>query len=427
MDASTNIALEVFCIIISFLIMIFFLLERAKTSRIDKYFIVMLTVNIVALTADMSSFTFEGNPNCIALLYFVKVLTYFCGYALFGMYIEYTTEYIGMYGHVPRKLTMIGTGIALVYEILMVVELFRHYLFIVDDAGYYVKSPVIWVVSGSGTFLLFCFLIFILVWARNMLETSMLISLLSFAALPTIAGIVQLITKNTALVYVGVTLSLLVVYSTIHKDTVNKLESAKNELEEARLNLMFSQIRPHFMYNSLTAIAQLCTIDPKRAQRATIDFSNYLRGNLDSVNYTQPIPFSQELKHLKTYLSLELMRFDDKLSVEYDIETEDFLVPVLSVQPLVENAVKHGICKKRDGGTVKISTRETEDSYIVEVADDGTGFDPNAPLDDSKSHIGVSSVRRRIESMMGGTLEIVSEVGVGTHSVLTIPKGKEQE
>jgi LytS/YehU family sensor histidine kinase len=332
-----------------------------------------------------------------------------------------------MYGHVPRKLTMIGTGIALVYEILMVVELFRHYLFIVDDAGYYVKSPVIWVVSGSGTFLLFCFLIFILIWARNMLETSLLISLLSFAALPTIAGIVQLITKNTALVYVGVTLSLLVVYSTIHKDTVNKLESAKNELEEARLNLMFSQIRPHFMYNSLTAIAQLCTIDPKRAQRATIDFSNYLRGNLDSVNYTQPIPFSQELKHLKTYLSLELMRFDDKLSVEYDIETEDFLVPVLSVQPLVENAVKHGICKKRDGGTVKISTRETEDSYIVEVADDGAGFDPNAPLDDSKSHIGVSSVRRRIESMMGGTLEIVSEVGVGTHSVLTIPKGKEQE
>lgn len=208
---------------------------------------------------------------------------------------------------------------------------------------------------------------------------------------------------------------------------MRELKSTEDKLEEARLNLMFSQIRPHFMYNSLTAIAQLCTIDPKRAQRATIDFSNYLRGNLDSVNYTQPIPFSQELKHLKTYLSLEILRFDDKLNVEYDIETEEFLVPVLSVQPLVENAVKHGICKKNDIGTVKVSAKETEDAYIVEVKDDGVGFDPNEPLDDGKSHIGVSSVRSRIESMMGGKLEIESEVGVGTRSVLTIPKRKEEQ
>ena len=425
MNATTNIALEALCIIISFLIMLFFLLERGKTSRIDKYFIVMLTMNIVALTADTSSFIFEGNPDAITHLYVTKVITYCCGYCLFGLYIEYATEYIRMYGDFPRKFTYIGTGIALVFELLMFAQLFWHYLFTVSDEGYYIKNPLIWWISGIGTGILFCFLIFIIIWARNILETNMLISLITFAALPTFAGIIQFVTKNTALVYVGVTLSLLVVYSTIHKDTVSKLASAENELEEARMNLMFSQIRPHFMYNSLTAIAQLCTIDPKRAQRATIDFSNYLRGNLDSVNYTQPIPFSQELKHVKTYLSLELMRFDDKLSVEYDIETEDFVVPVLSVQPLVENAVKHGVCKKIDAGTVKISTKETEDAYIVEVKDDGVGFNPNAPLDDSRSHIGVSSVRRRIESMMGGKLEIESEVGVGTRSVLTIPKRKE--
>lgn len=427
MDASTNIALEGFSIIICFLMMFFFLLEKGKTSRIDKYFIAMLTINIVALTLNMSSITFEGNPDAIKLLYVVRTATYVVGYMLFGIYIEYIVEYMRLYRDVPYKVKFIGTGIALVYEILSVLQLFVHYLFTVDENGYYVQSSTFFWVTESGVALLLIYLILVLVDFREIFGMRVWATILSFASLPTISSLIHIITHDTALVYVATTLGLLVVYSTIHKSTVRELKSTEDKLEEARLNLMFSQIRPHFMYNSLTAIAQLCTIDPKRAQRATIDFSNYLRGNLDSVNYTQPIPFSQELKHLKTYLSLEILRFDDKLNVEYDIETEEFLVPVLSVQPLVENAVKHGICKKNDIGTVKVSAKETEDAYIVEVKDDGVGFDPNEPLDDGKSHIGVSSVRSRIESMMGGKLEIESEVGVGTRSVLTIPKRKEEQ
>lgn len=421
MNAGINIALEALCIVICLLIMFFFLLERNETSRIDKYFVAMLTINILALISDMSSFTFEGNPKAIQLLYLVKMLSYLSGYMLFGIYIEYITEYLSMYKPVPKMVRYIGTGLAFVFQILVFLQTFTHYLFTVDENGYYVRNNQTWICE-SGTMVLFAFLLFLSVKYRKYLDAGIIVSLLTFALLPTAATVAQIFTRNTAFVFVFTTLSLLVVYSTIHKETIKRLQSTETELAAARLSLVMSQIRPHFMYNSLTAIAQLCTIDPKRAQQATIDFSNYLRGNLDSVNYTRPIPFTQELKHLKTYLALELMRFEDSLNVKYDIAVEDFLVPALSVQPLVENAVKHGICKRRDGGTVTISTRETEDAFIVEVRDDGVGFDVNKPLSDEKSHIGVSNVRSRVESMMGGSLTVESEVGVGTVSTLTIPK-----
>ncbi len=421
MDASTNIALDALCSIICLLLMFFFLLNREKPSRIDKYLVTMLTFNVIALVADMSSFTFMGNPKHTILLYIVKTFAYLAGFLLYGIYIEYTAEYISVYGPISNKYRFFGTGMALFFQILIALQLFIHYLFTVDEDGNFVRGKGAWI-CGIGAIFLFIFMMFMCLKFRKQLGRLNCISLLIFAGLPTFVTIIPSTTKNTSLIFVASTLALLVVYSTIHKDTVKKLQSTETELAATRLNLVMSQIRPHFMYNSLTAIAQLCTIDPKRAQKATIDFSNYLRGNLDSVNYTQPIPFSQELKHLKTYLELELMRFEDILNVEYDIETEDFMVPALSVQPLVENAVKHGVCKKRDGGTVKIITKETSEEYIIEIRDDGVGFDINKPLSDEKSHIGVSSVRSRIEAMLGGSLEIESEVGVGTVSTLRIPK-----
>ena len=126
---------------------------------------------------------------------------------------------------------------------------------------------------------------------------------------------------------------------------------------------MVSQIRPHFMYNALSSIAILCKLNPETAYDATITFSDYLRGNMDSLKQTAPVPFTQELEHLKKYLYIEKLRFADKLNIEYNIQVTDFVLPLLSVQPLVENAVKHGVGMKKKGGTVTISTRETDNAY----------------------------------------------------------------
>ena len=117
------------------------------------------------------------------------------------------------------------------------------------------------------------------------------------------------------------------------------------------------------------------------------------------------------------------MRFADLLNVEYDIKTVDFQLPLLSIQPLVENAVKHGVGMKEDGGTVTIATKETDTAFEVIVTDDGVGFDPDAPKpDDGKTHIGMENTKKRLRDMCGAYVEITSAVGEGTTARVILPK-----
>lgn len=202
-----------------------------------------------------------------------------------------------------------------------------------------------------------------------------------------------------------------------------RYQEVQKELYEARVSIMVSQIQPHFLYNSLTSIAMMCTKDPQLAKKATINFADYLRGNMNSLKEKNPVPFRQELEHLKKYLMLEQMRFGDMLNIEYDIQATDFVLPQLSVQPLVENAVKHGVGMKEDGGTVKISTRETPEFYEVIVSDDGVGFDTSAPpKNDGRSHVGMENVKQRLKDMCDAEVVIESEIGKGTVSTIFIPK-----
>ena len=195
------------------------------------------------------------------------------------------------------------------------------------------------------------------------------------------------------------------------------------KLQESQISIMLSQIQPHFLYNTLNSIYQLCETNPMRARLLVNFFSEYLRNNLSSLEEPGLIPFETELSHVNTYLDIEKVRFEDTLEIEYDIKCVDFSLPVLTVQPIVENAVKHGTSKKRGGGTVRISTYEDEESYIVKVSDTGCGFDPAVPRNDGKSHVGIENVRQRLINMCGGTLTIESEIGAGTLATIIIPKG----
>ena len=201
-----------------------------------------------------------------------------------------------------------------------------------------------------------------------------------------------------------------------------RYQQIQKELYEAKVNVMVSQIQPHFMYNALTSIAMMCELEPKTAKEATITFAKYLRGNMDSLKQTAPVPFEQELEHLKKYLYIEKMRFDDLLNIEYDIQATDFRLPMLSIQPLVENAVKHGVGMKEDGGTVRISSRETETAYEVVISDDGVGFDVNEQKNDGRSHIGMENTKKRLRDMCGGEVRIESVVGEGTTATVILPK-----
>ena len=169
----------------------------------------------------------------------------------------------------------------------------------------------------------------------------------------------------------------------------------------------------------------LCDRNPKQAKAAIADFADYLRGNLSSLKTENLISFGTELEHIEKYLKLEKLRFMEELEIVYDIHSKDFMLPALSVQPLVENAVKHGISKKIGGGTVTIHTTETDNEYIICVTDDGVGFSEGEYSDDGGTHVGLENIRKRLEMMIHARLEIESKVGEGTKACILIPKRRD--
>lgn len=195
-----------------------------------------------------------------------------------------------------------------------------------------------------------------------------------------------------------------------------------SELDNMKARLTLSQISPHFVFNTLNTIYYLCEKDIGEAQKAIDDFSKYLRENMDSVKKMEPVPFTEELEHVKRYLEIEKLRYDEDLQVIYDINVTDFKVPALSVQAMVENAVHHGLSKAEHGGSIKISTWEGQETICVMVDDNGVGFDTTEKPVDDRSHTGIENVRSLLDKMCAGKLEIISEKGGGTIAMIRVPK-----
>ena len=192
------------------------------------------------------------------------------------------------------------------------------------------------------------------------------------------------------------------------------------ELTQSRMSTMMSQIRPHFIYNTLGTIEQLCDIDPPKAGELVHDFAKYLRGNFGELDNPKPILMSQEMAHVHHYVSIENVRFPD-MTFTFEMNSEDFRIPALTVQPIVENAIKHGLMKLQKGGTIHVVSYETDTHYCVSVVDDGVGFDATV-MHDERKHVGLRNIRERLSAMVNGTMEIESEVGVGTKVLIKIPK-----
>ena len=194
------------------------------------------------------------------------------------------------------------------------------------------------------------------------------------------------------------------------------------------LSFLQAQIKPHFLYNSLSVIAALSTREPVRAKELLYDLSDYLRGSFNFENYNGITPLSGELNTIRAFLSIEKERFRDKLKVVYDIEEGiDISIPMLSIQPLIENALRHGILKKPGGGTVTLSVKNIENNVVIAVQDDGIGM-PDAKLQEileqktSGAGVGLKNIQRRLILHYGQGLDIQSKEGQGTTVTMQIPR-----
>ena len=256
---------------------------------------------------------------------------------------------------------------------------------------------------------------------------------LIYIALPLVFSPVEYAKFGTSLVWPFTAVSLLMIrihqqQNQLLNERLSVAKAAENaarmsaEMANSRMAIMLSQIQPHFLYNALCVIQDLCHGKAPEAEQATIAFSRFLRGNLDSLNAVRPIPFSEEIGHTQYYLTLEKMRFGARLHVEYDLRIEAFLLPAMTLQPIVENAVRYGVMQREEGGTVRISSEERANGYAVTVQDDGVGFDPSQKHADGRTHVGIDNVRQRLREMCGGELTIISTPGKGTTATIFLPK-----
>ena len=232
-----------------------------------------------------------------------------------------------------------------------------------------------------------------------------------------ISGITSIITITMTFAYVIV--FVIELYSAHQK----LIEETDSRLSNMRSSMLFSQIKPHFIYNTLGAIEEMIDTDPPRAKQELETFARYLRMNIDTLSSEELITFEKELSHIKSYIQIQNLRFGNTFSIEYEIFNTDFKLPPLTIQPIVENAFKHGIRPKGGKGRIKLIEYETNDSYIIKVIDDGIGInlDTHKEIPTSTELV---NINYRIEKLCNGRLEMTSTPGRGTTVTVTLPKAK---
>ena len=238
-----------------------------------------------------------------------------------------------------------------------------------------------------------------------------------------IAVISEPAAEGVALRIPGAAAGLLVLYIGQHREL--ELMERSNEVSglKGRMELALGRMKPHYIGNLFATSYYLCDTDPEQAQNTITTFSEYMINTLETISQTGLIPFTQEINQTETYLSLEKLRFEDQLRVNYDMDVEDFVVPPLTIQALVENAVKHGIANLNRPGTVRIETRRLANGGVrIRVVDDGVGFDVGRVLQEQSNEPGeLLTVRDRFRQACGGDMTIESTPGEGTAVTITLP------
>lgn len=229
------------------------------------------------------------------------------------------------------------------------------------------------------------------------------------------------VTDIIFLIFLLIQLGILIYHLNASYGRLTELNKLEKELQQQHIAVMLSQIQPHFLYNALTSIRYLCSENPQEAEIAIVHFSRFLRGNMGSLSQKAPIVFQQELEHLENYLFIEKLRFGEKIKVVYALQEKSFFLPALTLQPIVENSIRHGIQPKKAGGTIFIETAARDNGVIITIRDDGVGYDTKAPYGEGKNHIGLANTKARVKAMCNGSLVVKSEIGVGTVVTISIP------
>ena len=421
------------------------------------------------MLADVAAQILEGSPDpahfrafrfCIALDHLLPALSMY-------FYLKYVSELV----ECSPLFRLTRNAVYLICAVHSVITLasFRNGFFFSFTSDHYYQT-------GPGFHCMLMMFLFAMLLAflavleeRNLLPKSRLLILSCYILLPLILLIQQkfwFVRMQTPNIGLGLSVLFQSIVSGLERRQIiiqqqgrlirqqEKLIQQEHELTRIQIRSAVSQMHPHFVFNVLNSIYVLIDQDPETAKTVVSSFSDYLRGIISAMETHSLIPFLQELGYIQKYLELEQIRYGDELKICYDTKETGFLVPPFSVQPLVENAVKHGVGKKPGGGTILIRTERAEKETRVIIHDDGVGFDPAGLQDDVQDSteisgndsgvaddaagrwddrsgkrigIGYRNSRRRFRLLQKADVTVESAPGQGTTVTVTIPDPEDDE
>ncbi|MBQ4237874.1 MAG: histidine kinase [Ruminococcus sp.] len=303
----------------------------------------------------------------------------------------------------------------------------------IDSVAVFHYSEKNYFISGNLHFFPFAvnilYLILLVVFSYTQFKEHKRFSVVVSVSIITITGVTMILEYENVITDMLTEITLIDIYiyyfylTTIYRNQVHrKMLEKERELSKSKVRLMQEQISPHFMYNALAIIKSLVRENPEQASETIDDFSTYLRQNISALRHNENmIPFTAELEHIKALQRIHEAGLESNTNIIYDVRESGFRVPPLTIEPLFENALIHGIGEKREAGVIQIISDAADDHYIVSVIDNGRGFDANS----ESFGDGINNVRQRLKHFCGGTLDIQSGEE-GTTATVYIPKNGEK-
>ncbi len=416
-------AMNLLGILITTILIVSKLMERGKRTNEDMLLTLIVFVMHFKMFLQLTATSLGRYNEFSDYLEISDLFLYLSSPILLVVFWCYMVELLRMRKKLWRKLTTVVQLLIVLDFVYIALNPLFHHLYYTDKRGnaiYTAWLPTVYVVPTI--------VLIMLVWLIISSKTKRYMKWLtvSFPLFPIVCMGIELYNSTTNIVMVGELISTLLIYTSIHVQRADELAKIEMKLMEQRTRIIISQIQPHFIYNTLNTIGYLCTKEPEMARKATDCFSQYLRNNLQAIDEEKLIPFKEEIGHTQTYIWLEQLRFGNRVTVTYNIEVEEFRIPALTLQPIVENAIKHGICQREEGGNIIIETRETASDYVITVSDDGVGYDEDAIEAGDKKHVGLKNVRERLKLMCEGSIHCSSTVGVGTICKIYLPKERNE-
>ena len=409
-----NYTIDVVSLII-LVLMCIAIISNKKLAKSDQIFIFITFTLAYTLFLDICAWGVQGVPKWSSWNMIVNLLFYSSQFFIPTLSWFYQVEIMQLKG---RHITIISKTVVITFIISMIIlglNYFFGYYFTIDYAtGIYCRGKYFLLTYVYDFFLFFISVYFAL---SRKVSRRIKFSFCMMNTLPYVGGFIQGFTFGLSFGYFFSLVALLISY-------INIQIELKIQLDQTKIQLKSSQINPHFMFNTLASIRALCKVDPELAVTTIDNFSLYLRSNIAATETNELIPFEQELENIRVFSEIEKLRFDN-FTVIYELDDKDFKLPALSLQPLFENAVKHGIRNKADG-IIKIKTYKNNLFHVIEVSDNGKGFkmedyEEQQQNKTTGTHIGLKNVEDRITTMCDGTVKINSVEGKGTVIYINIP------